>query len=151
MAFPEGTKYISSPSLSLTLDCWDQSLKRVCDLLGIKKTLQIPPVQQDSSEQTDACSLEPPNQPQAFSPKAALTLRAVLPRVCTSWLLPCAPSLSGSGQGVFLPTVPTVQQECGLQLRVQRLFQRGFVFRSSALGPGARLPSLLHLRPLTHV
>lgn len=60
-------------------------------------------------------------------------------------------SLPGSARGVFLPTEPPVRQECGLQRRVQPLFERGFVFRSSALRPGAQLPSLLRLRRRTHV
>lgn len=99
----------------------------------------------------------PQKPPRAFSPTTPPEpwtglCAEVLPRVCTSWLLLCLPpSLPGSARGVFLPTEPPVRQECGLQRRVQPLFKRGFVFRSSALRPGAQLPSLLRLRRRTHV
>lgn len=97
----------------------------------------------------------PQKSPRAFSPPVEPwtgLCAEVLPRVCTSWLLLCLPpSLPGSARGVFLPTEPPVRKECGLQRRVQPLFKRGFVFRSSALRPGAQLPSLLRLRRRTQV
>lgn len=153
IAPPEGSQHVSSAHPG---DRRDQN--RDPDLPyrpNADKTLRIGSAQRVSGAQPHTCSQRPPEATAGHSPRAEPwtgLCAEVLPRVCTSWLPLCLPpSLPGSARGVFLPTEPPVRQECGLQRRVQPLFERGFVFRSSALRPGAQLPSLLRLRRRTHV
>lgn len=60
----------------------------------------------------------------------------VLPKVCTSWLLP-----SSQGFGCFLRSTTALVplEECGLQ-RQRHFSSPGFVFRSSPLRPESQLP-----------